>query len=51
VTIHHRDASNFDLDAKFPLVIAPFRVMQHMTTIEQQLACARVSRACAGRSR
>lgn len=33
-----RDARDFDLGVTFPLVIAPFRVFQHMTTVDDQLA-------------
>ena len=38
VTLHQGDARDVDLGGKFPLVIAPFRVMQHMTTEADQLA-------------
>ena len=37
VTLHLRDARSFDLGRKFDLVTAPFRVVQHLTTIEDQL--------------
>ena len=37
VTYHHGDASDFDLGATFPLVIAPFRVLQQLTTLDEQL--------------
>ena len=37
VTLHQRDMHDFDLAARFPLIIAPFRVFQHLTTIEAQL--------------
>jgi SAM-dependent methyltransferase len=37
VSLHRGDARAFDLGRKFDLVIAPFRVMQHMITIEDQL--------------
>ncbi|MEO8338008.1 MAG: class I SAM-dependent methyltransferase [bacterium] len=40
VTLQHGDASNFDLDRTFSLVVAPFRVMQHLTTLDAQLGCA-----------
>ena len=38
VTLHRADARTFDIGRQFDLVIAPFRVMQHLTTIEDQLA-------------
>ncbi|HEV8400943.1 MAG TPA: class I SAM-dependent methyltransferase [Gemmatimonadales bacterium] len=38
VALHHQDMRAFDLRAAFPLVIAPFRVVQHVTTVEEQLA-------------
>ena len=38
VTLHQGDARGFDLGHQFDLVIAPFRVVQHLTTIEEQLA-------------
>ena len=31
------DMRDFDLGARFPLIIAPFRVLQHLTTIDDQL--------------
>jgi SAM-dependent methyltransferase len=37
VTLHQRDAADFDLGAAFSLVIAPFRIVQHLTTIDAQL--------------
>jgi len=36
-TLHLGDASNFDLGTTFPLIIAPFRVVQHLTTPDEQL--------------
>lgn len=36
-TLHEGDARAFDLRRQFDLVIAPFRVVQHLTTIEDQL--------------
>ncbi len=33
------NATNFKLDHSFGLVIIPFRVFQHMITVEDQLAC------------
>ena len=38
VTLHQRDMHDFDLGgAQFPLIIAPFRVFQHLTTVDAQL--------------
>ena len=37
VTLHEGDASAFDLGRQFDLVIAPFRVVQHLTTTQEQL--------------
>ena len=37
VTLHEGDARSFDLRRRFELVIAPFRVVQHLTTIDAQL--------------
>ncbi|HEY3255846.1 MAG TPA: class I SAM-dependent methyltransferase, partial [Polyangiaceae bacterium] len=45
VTLEQRDVRDFDLHAKFALIIAPFRVLQHMTTEPDQLSLlATVSR-------
>ncbi|MEO5814302.1 MAG: class I SAM-dependent methyltransferase [Gemmatimonadaceae bacterium] len=41
VVLHLGDASNFDLGTTFSLVIAPFRVLQHLTTLDEQLGCVR----------
>jgi len=38
VRLHRVDARNFDLGQKYDLVIAPFRVVQHLITIDDQLA-------------
>src|SRR5512132_704914 len=38
VTLHQADARAFNLGATFNLVIAPFRVVQHLITIDDQLA-------------
>ncbi len=38
VTLHRGDARSFDLGRQFDLVTAPFRVVQHLTTIDDQLA-------------
>lgn len=37
VTLHQRDMLDFDLGAKYSLIIAPFRVVQHLTTRDDQL--------------
>jgi SAM-dependent methyltransferase len=37
VTLEQRDMRDFALGAKYALIIAPFRVVQHLTTIEDQL--------------
>jgi len=37
VTLHQSDMAAFDLGATFALIIAPFRVFQHLTTIDAQL--------------
>lgn len=36
-TLMQRDMRDFDLGATFDLIIAPFRVIQHLTTIDDQL--------------
>ena len=38
VTLHQGDARSFDIGRQFALVTAPFRVMQHLTTVDDQLA-------------
>ena len=35
--VESHDMRDFNLDTKFPLIIAPFRVLQHLTTIDDQL--------------
>ncbi len=37
ITLHDHDVRGFDLGATYPLVIAPFRVFQQLTTVEDQL--------------
>jgi SAM-dependent methyltransferase len=37
VTLHRGDARSFDLGRRFSLVTAPFRVVQHLVTIDDQL--------------
>lgn len=38
VTLHEGDMRDFRLDAQYPLVIIPFRPMQHMLTVQDQLS-------------
>lgn len=38
VTLHDGDMRNFRLGKKYPLIIIPFRPMQHMHTVEDQVA-------------
>ena len=37
VTLQQRDMHDFDLSTRFASIIAPFRVFQHLTTIDAQL--------------
>ena len=37
VRLEQHEMRDFELDTRFPLIIAPFRVMQHLTTAEDQL--------------
>jgi SAM-dependent methyltransferase len=39
VSLQKGDARSFDLGETFPLVIAPFRVLQQLVTIDEQLNC------------
>jgi SAM-dependent methyltransferase len=39
VALHQGDVRNFKLDRKFALVTAPFRIMQLLPTIDDQMAC------------
>jgi SAM-dependent methyltransferase len=39
VTTQRADVTEFDLGRTFPLIIAPFRVFQQLTTIDEQLGC------------
>ena len=51
-TLVQHDMRDFDLGAQFDLIIAPFRVMQHLTTIDDQLRfLATVSRHLAPQGR
>lgn len=38
VSLHHADVRALDLDARFALVLAPFRILQHVVAIDDQLA-------------
>ena len=38
VTLHEGSATQFDLGVRYGLITAPFRVLQHLLTIEEQLA-------------
>ena len=44
-TLHEGDMRSFRLPKKYPLVIIPFRPMQHMYTMEDQLAALRTAAA------
>ena len=37
LTVHEGDMRNFRLEKKFPLVIIPFRPLQHMYTVQEQV--------------
>jgi SAM-dependent methyltransferase len=39
VSLRHADARALDLGATFALVTAPFRVLQHLVTVDDQLRC------------
>jgi len=41
VTLVQGDMTSFRLDREFSLVIIPFRPFQHLTTVDEQLACLR----------
>ena len=45
VTVHEGDMRSFRLHRKFPLVMIPFRPMQHMFTVEDQAAALRTAAA------
>ncbi len=45
ITVHEGDMRNFCLNRKFPLVMIPFRPMQHMFTVEDQLAALKSAAA------
>jgi SAM-dependent methyltransferase len=37
VTLHEHDVGDFDLGARYPLIIAPFRILQHLPQVDDQL--------------
>lgn len=43
VTLHDGDMRDFRLGAQFPLVIIPFRPMQHMHTVEDQVSALKTA--------
>jgi SAM-dependent methyltransferase len=45
VTVHQGDMRSFRLNRKFPLVMIPFRPMQHMFTVEDQVAALKTAAA------
>lgn len=45
VSIHEADMRTFRLNRRFPLVIIPFRPMQHMFTVEDQVAALEAAAA------
>ncbi|MGC1646980.1 MAG: class I SAM-dependent methyltransferase [Candidatus Sulfotelmatobacter sp.] len=45
ITVHEDDMRTFRLNRKFPLVMIPFRPMQHMFTVEDQVAALRTAAA------
>ncbi|HEY6370232.1 MAG TPA: class I SAM-dependent methyltransferase [Candidatus Sulfotelmatobacter sp.] len=45
ITVHRGDMRNFRLDRKFPLVMIPFRPMQHLFTVEDQIAALKTAAA------
>lgn len=45
ITVHEGDMRTFRLNRKFPLVLIPFRPMQHMFTVEDQVAALRTAAA------
>jgi SAM-dependent methyltransferase len=45
ITVHEGDMRNFRLNWKFPLVMIPFRPMQHMFTVEDQVAALKTAAA------
>lgn len=52
VTLHQHDMHDFDLAATYSLIIAPFRVVQHLTAVNEQLRfLAAVARHLAAQGR
>lgn len=45
VSLHEGDMRDFRVDKQFPLVVIPFRPMQHMHTVEDQLRALRTAAA------
>jgi SAM-dependent methyltransferase len=45
VTLHDGDMRNFRLDKKYPLAIIPFRPMQHMYTLQDQVDALKTAAA------
>jgi SAM-dependent methyltransferase len=45
VTVQHGDMRTFRLNRKFPLVMIPFRPLQHMFTVEDQVAALKTAAA------
>jgi len=45
ITVHQGDMRTFRLNLKFPLVMIPFRPMQHMFTVEDQAAALKTAAA------
>jgi SAM-dependent methyltransferase len=45
ITVHEGDMRSFRLNRQFPLVIIPFRPMQHMFTVEDQAAALKTAAA------
>ncbi len=43
VTLHEGDMREFRLDARYPLVIIPFRPLQHLLTVEDQVKALRTA--------
>ena len=41
VALEHGDATAFDLGTTYPLILAPFRILQMLTSIDEQLGCVR----------
>ncbi len=46
VHLFHADMIDFRIDAKFVLIIIPFRPLQHLVSVEEHLACLRCANRC-----